>query len=255
MFSHLLSSLPDGKTIQVNIGAHWTAVVVEIDGVQRCGLASSLSNEHKRHGEPDVPQAGRLETLSGLELAALALSEQPVLASVGVAAINALIPPQPDAWVDLNAEEVIAEHGAGKMVVLIGHFPFIPHLRTRVGELVVLEQRPQPGDLHADTALAVIPKAEVVAITGTALINHTLEDLLALCSPQAHVILLGASTPLSPVLFDYGIDLLCGSVVTAIEPVLRTVRQGGIFPQVHRSGVRLVCMKRSVHFHIGEKSV
>ena len=242
VLDNLLPTLPDGEIIQVCIGLHWTAVVAEIDGARRCGLASSLTNVCYRHGEPDVPLAGYLETLSGLELAALARSEQPVLASVGVAAINALIPPQPAAWVDLNAEEVIAEHGEGKTVVLIGHFPFIPRLRARVGELIVLEKCPEPGDIPAEAAFDVIPEAGVVAITGTTLINHTLDDLLELCSPQAHVILLGPSVPLSPVLFDYGINLLCGSVVTNIEPVLRTVMQAGNFPQVRRAGVRLVCM-------------
>ena len=242
VLDNLLSTLWNGEIIQVCIGLHWTAVVAEIDGEIRCGLASSLTNECYRHGVPDVPQAGQLETLSGLELAALAWSEQPVLASVGVAAVNALIPPQPAAWVDLNAEEVIAEHGEGKTVVLIGHFPFIPRLRTRVGELIVLEKRPEPGDLSAKAAFSVIPDAGVVAITGTTLINRTLDDLLELCSPEAHVILLGPSVPLSPVLFDYGIELLCGSVVTAIEPVLKTVIQAGNFPQVHRAGVRLVSM-------------
>ena len=244
MIDKLLSTLPDGKTLHVTIGLHWTAVVVEIDGVQRCGLASTLADADKPHGQPAVPQAGQLETLGGLELAALIRSEQPILAGVGLAAINALVPPQPDAWVELNAEEVIAQHGAGKTVALVGHFPFIPRLRTRVGELIVLEQRPQPGDLPAATASAVLPGAGVVAITGTTLINHTLENLLTLCSPRAHVILLGPSVPLSPILFDEGVDLLCGSVVTDVEPVLRTVRQGGHFPQVHRAGVRLVCMER-----------
>ncbi|MEA3349098.1 MAG: DUF364 domain-containing protein, partial [Chloroflexota bacterium] len=242
--NRLLSTLPNGETLQVCIGSHWTAVVAEIEGERRCGLASSLTNECYRHGEPDVPQAGHLETLSGLELAELAQSEQPVLASVGVAAINALIPPQPDAWVNLNAEEVIAKHGEGKTVVLIGHFPFVPRLRTRVGELIILEKRPEPGDLPADAAFDIIPEAGVVAITGTTLINHSLDGLLKLCSPQAHVILLGPSTHLSPVLFDYDIDLLCGSIVTAIEPVLRTVMQAGNFPQVHHAGVRLVSMAR-----------
>ncbi len=242
VLDNLLSTLPDGKIVQVCIGSHWTAVVAEIDGARRCGLASSLTNECYRHGEPDVPQAGHLETLSGLELAAMSRSEQPVLASVGVAAVNALIPPQPAAWVGLNAEEVIAEHGENKTVVLIGHFPFIPRLRARVGELIVLEKRPEPGDLPANAAFNVIPDAGVVAITGTTLINHTLDDLLELCSPQAHVILLGPSVPLSPILFDHGIDLLCGSVVIDIEPVLRTVTQAGNFPQVHRAGVRLVSM-------------
>ena len=245
VLDNLLSTLTDGEIIQVCIGLHWTAVVAEIDGIRRCGLASSLTNECYRHGVPDMPQAGQLETLSGLELAALAQSEQPVLASVGVAAVNALVLPQPATWVDLNAEEVIAKHGEGKTVVLIGHFPFIPRLRTLVGELIVLEKRPEPGDLPAKAAFGVIPDAGVVAITGTTLINHTLDDLLELCSPHAHVILLGPSVPLSPVLFDYGIDLLCGSVVTAIEPVLQTVTQAGNFPQVHRAGVRLVSMTQN----------
>jgi len=57
---------------------------------------------------------------------------------------------------------------------------------------------------------------------------------------------LGPSTPLSPVLFDYGVDLLCGSIVTDIEPVLRAVRQGANFRQVHKAGVQLICMAREI---------
>ena len=245
MISNLLSTLPDGKIIQINIGFHWTAVVVEVDGVERCGLASTLIDVRKPHGEADVPQAGYLKKLSGLELAALAQSEYLAEISIGIAAINALLPPQPEVWTDLNAEEVIAEHGNGEMVALVGHFPFVSRLRARVGKLVVLEQNPQSGDLPANAAEDIIPNAKVVAITGTALINRTLDDLLALCSPHAQVIILGPSTPLSPILFDYGIDLLCGSVVTDIKSVLETVRQAGNFRQVHKAGVRLVSMERS----------
>ena len=52
--------------------------------------------------------------------------------------------------------------------------------------------------------------------------------------------LLGPSTPLSPVMFDYGVDLLAGSIIEKIEPVLQVVSQGGNFRQVRRAGVRLV---------------
>jgi hypothetical protein len=76
------------------------------------------------------------------------------------------------------------------------------------------------------------------------LINHTLEGLLALCPPEAFVIVLGPSTPLTPLLFDHGVDILSGAVVTAIEPVLRIVSQGGNFRQVHRAGIRLVNMSK-----------
>jgi uncharacterized protein len=156
-----------------------------------------------------------------------------------------LLPQHPETWVELNAEEVIAEHGADRSVVLVEHFPFVDRLRPRVGKLTVLELNPRPGDLPRRAAKDVIPTADVVAITSMTLLNHTLDGLLELCLPQANVILLGLTTPLNPVMFDHGIDLLCGSVVNAIDPVLRAVRQGGNFRQIHRAGVRLISVKRS----------
>jgi uncharacterized protein (DUF4213/DUF364 family) len=76
------------------------------------------------------------------------------------------------------------------------------------------------------------------------LVNHSLEKLLNLCNPQATVLLLGPSTPLSPILFGHGINVLSGSVVTDIDPVLAAIKQGANFRQVHRAGVRLVTMSR-----------
>ena len=196
----LLSNLPEGKVIQVLIGLHWTAVIVEIENWQHCGLASTLSRRHHHHGQPDVPQAGQLEDLSGSAMAFLAKSDDPALASVGVAAINALLPRNPASWRDMNAEELLAKHGRDKKRALIGHFPFVPRLRSHVGELLVIEQHPQPGDFPASSAVKILPQADVVAITGTTLINHTLDDLLALCSAKALIVILGPSTPLSLVL-------------------------------------------------------
>jgi len=243
LLNTLLSTLPNGRVLKVTIGLHWTAVVVEVGGEQRCGLASTLHNDH-HHGVPDVIQAGALEELPALELAKFSLGESATMASVGMAAINALLPQFPEEWVDLNAEEVIAEKGTGKSVVLIGHFPFVPRLERRVGKLSVLELNPRPGDLPVTAAGEVVPSASVLAITSMTLINQTLEPLLALCNPQACAILLGPSTPLSPVLYDYGFDILCGAVVTEIDPVLKAVSQGANFRQVHRAGVRLVSITK-----------
>jgi uncharacterized protein (DUF4213/DUF364 family) len=240
----LLAALPDGDVLDVCVGLHWTAVIVRIGDQTRCGLASTLAAPHNHSAEPDVPQAGHLHTLSARELAHLARSEQPTQASIGVATINALLPPQPELWSDLNAEEVIADHGAGKTVALIGSFPFVPHLRPRVGRLFVLERQPKDDELPAEAAPDILPQADVIAITSMTLVNHSLETLLELCHPQATVLLLGPSTPLSPILFEHGIDLLSGSVVTAIDPVLAAIKQGANFRQVHRAGVRLVTMSR-----------
>ena len=57
------------------------------------------------------------------------------------------------------------------------------------------------------------------------------------------VLVLGPSTPLSPLLFEYGVHLLSGSVVEDIEAVLQAVSQGANFRQVHQYGVHLVTMQ------------
>jgi uncharacterized protein (DUF4213/DUF364 family) len=198
---------------------------------------------HHHGGGPVVGEAGVLMERSARELAELARSDSLAEVSIGMAAINALLPKQEDQWVDLNAEEVIARHGAGKQVALVGHFPFIPRLRERVGKLWVLELRPQGDDLPADASKDVIPQADVLAITGTSLINRTFEGLMAHRRPEALVLVLGPSTPLSPVLFDHGVHLISGSVVEDIESVVRAASQGANFRQIHRQGVRLVTMK------------
>ena len=243
LIDDLLTTLPDGMVREVQVGAFWTTVVVEVAGQPQCGLASTLRDENHHHGAgPAVRDAGRLMEWSARKLAGLAHSDSMLERSIGMATINALLPAPEKDWVDLNAEEVIARHGEGKHVVLVGHFPFIPRLRERVGKLWVLELQPQGEDLPADAASEVVPQADVLAITGTTLINHTFEGLMSLRSPEALVLVLGPSTPLSPVLFDHGVHLLSGSVVEDIESVLRAVSQGANFRQVHRQGVRLVTM-------------
>lgn len=245
LINELLIQLPKGEIVDIRIGIHWTAVVVLVKGQRRCGLSSTLESPHEHGGKPQVHQAGDLLKFSSSELSVLALErERPLLASVGVASINALLPTfQPEEWFEGNAEHVIAVRGAGKHVAIVGHFPFIPHLRTHVGKLSVLDRHPRNGEYAAEDAPSILPQADIVAITGMAITNHTAEALLELCSPQALVMILGPSTPLSPVLFDYGVDLLSGSVVTAIEPVLEAISQGANFRQIHKAGVQLVTVE------------
>jgi uncharacterized protein (DUF4213/DUF364 family) len=125
----------------------------------------------------------------------------------------------------------------------VGHFPFVPRVREVAASCSVLELSPGPGDLPADMAPEIIPKADVVAITGMALINGTFEGLVALCRPDAFVLVLGPSTPLSPILFDYGVDAISGAVITNIGPALAAVSQGANFRQI--PGKRLLTMMRS----------
>jgi len=244
LIDDLLASALEGEVLDVRIGLHWTAVVAEVAGQRRCGLASTLQGPSDHTGEPDIPEAGRLATYSGLELASLLRSESPLQRSVGGAALNALLPRQVGEWPAQNAEQVIASLGAGKTIAIVGRFPFARRIGHLAKELLVLERDPRPGELPEAAAADVIPRADLLAITGMTLLNHTLEQLLALAAPGATVLVVGPTTPLSPILFEYGAHMLSGSVVTNIEAVIGAVSQGANFRQVHKAGVRLATLRR-----------
>lgn len=243
----LLTALPDGKIRGVCVGAFWTAVVVEVNGATRCGLAATLFNpaDHHHTDQPDVRDAGNLLARDARALAELARASSRLEASIGVATINALLPPPRELSANINAEEVLAREGIGKRVALVGHFPFVSRLRERVGTLWVLEEQPRGDDLPASAATEIIPQADVIALTGTTIINHTFDALMALRRADARVLVLGPSTPLSPILFAYGVDILSGAIVENVDAVLRGVSEGATFRQLHRLGVRLVTLTRA----------
>jgi uncharacterized protein (DUF4213/DUF364 family) len=236
----LLDSLHgDAPVRQILVGAFWTAVVLETDP-PRCGLASTLRAESGGPWPP-VVRAGRLMERSGRELAQMLRSERILEASIGMAAANALLEVDESALPELNAEQIVMEQGAGRRVAIVGHFPFIDRVREAAAQCWVLELHPGPGDLPADHAAEVLPQADVVALTGTSLINHTFDDLIGLCRPDAFVLLLGPSTPLSPVLFEAGVNALSGTRVDDTEQVLFSVGQGATFRQIkRRGGLRLL---------------
>ncbi|MCB2180300.1 DUF364 domain-containing protein [bacterium] len=239
----VISGLVDGEVERISVGSHWTAVVVSQNGARRCGLASNPIKGFQADDEFQKTLAA-YEKQTALALCDLALQENAPFTSIGVAAINALLPLQPESWVDRNAGEVLAQKGKGKRVALVGHFPFVPELREQVGHLDVLELRPREGDTPASEAPRVIPQADVVAITSMAFVNGTMQGLLDLCLPETYLVVLGPSTPLSPILFDKGINMLCGSIVETIDPVVEGVEDGKSFRQFKSQGVRLVTIEQ-----------
>jgi len=203
------------------------------------GLASTFHEPHPYHRP--VKNAGSLTGLSALELAQYARSDNVLEASIGMAAINSLIDIDEAICVGENALDVLALKGRGKDIAIVGRFPWIPKLRTIARTLWVIEQSPQEGELPAEAAEEVLPQADVVGITGTSFVNHTVDRLLDL-SKNSFVVIVGPTTPLSPVLFDYGVDILAGVKVVEPDKTIRSISQGAIFSQVE--GVRLVTMAK-----------
>ncbi|MFN2145910.1 MAG: Rossmann-like domain-containing protein [Anaerolineales bacterium] len=242
ILEQITNGLTDSRVEKICVGAHWSAVVVDIEGQRRCGLASNPIKAFELD-QAQQHAISEYQKLTALEVARLVLDHDPAFSGVGMAAINALLPQEPDQWTDANAGDLIADKGKGKRVALVGHFPFVDNLRQRVGQLDILELRPRDGDIPASFAPEVIPQADVVAITSMAFVNGTMEGLLELCQPHSFVIVLGPSTPLSPLLFSAGVDMLGGSIVERIDPVCQSILNGDSFQQVRQHGVRLVAIE------------
>jgi uncharacterized protein (DUF4213/DUF364 family) len=244
----LFKELVPGEILGVQVGLSRTAVLARTANGIQCGLAATLTDaEMDHHARPSVMRAGHLHQLNCLELAALAQSDSQTEVSVGLAAINALLPGYPEHWMELNAEKYLLQSGVGKNIAVIGHFPFVQALRRVAQNVWVLELHPREGDLPADAAPEIIPRADVIVITATTLINKTFNGLMELRRSGAEVVLLGPSTPLSPVLYDYGVNVLSGTVVVKPEDTLRYIGQGAGLRQLQAAGcVQLVMTKRNL---------
>jgi uncharacterized protein (DUF4213/DUF364 family) len=63
--------------------------------------------------------------------------------------------------------------------------------------------------------------------------------------------LIGPSTPLSPILFEYNIGILSGILVEDERQVIKSVNQGAIFRQIQ--GIkRVVMIKPQFRLHVAE---
>jgi len=234
----LLSALSYEVTVRdIRQGPFQTAVLT-----RDCGLASTPHDPGPHHDKTPVKEAGLLLGRDVMALARMANSPSPMESAIGMATINSLIEVDEQRCLELNADDLLAKEGEGKRVAIVGHFPFVPRLRTVAKELWVIERNPREGDFTEAEAETLIPQADVIGITGTAFTNHTIERLLGLCKPEAYVVILGGTAPLSPVLFDYGINAISGTRVIDPETVLRYVSQGATFRQLQ--GVQLLTMRR-----------
>jgi len=227
----LISTLDMNTRVKdIRIGIFHSAVFT-----RNCGLAATLPHDallqhHER--EAMVKDCGYLRSKSIDNLVSMAYSESLLEAAVGMATINSLLQIDESGCTNMNAAELIAKKGAGKKIAIVGHFPFIPRLRSLAKEVWVIEKNPQEGDLSEDRSETYIPQADVVGITGTAITNHTMGHILGLCNPKAYVVILGDTAPLSPVLFDHGIDAISGTKVTDTELALRCISEGATYRQI-----------------------
>jgi uncharacterized protein (DUF4213/DUF364 family) len=201
------------QAARVRIGLHWMAVESRHTGVA-----------HVFRGRPEfeLPDAGALDGKDVLELTAGLRSWEPLEAGLGLAALSSLIDAEGER---LNVVDYILDRVPGKTVTCIGRFPFFGRMAQSAARAYLLEMNPQAGELPSFAAEEVVPESDLLILTGTSLINKSMERLLEL-GRNATTIVLGPSTPMSDVLFDFGASVIAGIRVVDRERLLRSLSQG-----------------------------
>ncbi len=190
-----------------------------------------------------APPAGRMAGQSAWHLAEYALSQAPLRRAVGVATLNALsalaverhgisggrLLPRVDA---LSAAGVRPTD----RVAMVGAFiPFIKALKDQVADLWIVDKHPealkadeQPLWRPPERATEVLAGASVVIITGSALVEGGLDELLDAAHGARRVVLAGpTASPWPPTFFARGVDVLGGIRVLDGPRMLQVVSEGG----------------------------
>lgn len=215
LYDELIAAIPKGiKIIDIYQTKHWTMVSSDY-GV---GTAMKFTQEF-------IPTIQKYKGLELAQVASLIKSWDFQKASIGLAVINSYFNQIKQIEKNFSANKIVSgdafdnlvEHAKTKKIGMIGHFSFIDRLNECPKNVYIFELKPRKGDYPASASEFLLPEMDIVYITGSTLVNKTIVRLLELAK-QAIVILVGSSCPLSPVLFDFSIDVLAGTIYqTSIE--------------------------------------
>jgi uncharacterized protein (DUF4213/DUF364 family) len=255
----------DGITIErLVVGLFFTGVKLN------CGSAGACATPIKTIPEAvccpssamAMPFPGKLRGRRAIEVTREAFAADGIRRAIGIATVNALADacwrrrPSPDVVLraDLDAFDAAAPQ-PGEQVVVVGAFgPFLRQLKRRNQPYLVLERdattlRPDelPFFRPAEQAAAVMPQADLALITGTTLLNDSLEDLLASCRPGARVVVVGPTVSLVPdALISRGVDLLGTIRIGDPDGFLDMLAEGGSgYHLFGRSAERVVLERRA----------
>jgi len=229
-----VANLPEQPVTRITYGAHIVAVES-----RKMGLATWAAGKHPVSAQDlPVPKSAG----SAQELAQLLYDDNPLKSSLGIAALNSLLPdPAPADIADINAGDLIMDIGRGKNVVVVGHFPFVEKMQGCFKDFKIFEKEPQSGDLDAELMPEYLPQADIIAITATTITNQSLAAILSNSSPAAVKLIIGPSTPLTPIMFELGFKYVAGTVVKDGDLVRQGIESGLAFKQI--KGVRHVILQ------------
>ncbi len=219
------------KIERIGIGQVWTVCQTKKLGKYYSGLAMSPAVAVRT-----LKWSGELSGKSLKDVARGILEWEPFQATVAMSVLNCSINNNryiPEGQLldvkTANANLTVFEHFLPRLkeqkVVVIGHYPGIEPYVEQFG-WQVLERMPQLGDLPDTACEFLLPEADWVFLSASAIINKTFPRLAEL-SRNAKTVLMGPTVPWLPELYEFGIDYLAGVEVYDGEALFRTAIEGG----------------------------
>ena len=207
-----------------------------------------------------MPHSGRLRERSIRAYLTDALGDRPMRKALGIAVVSALsalcddVCPGPGHSVvrGVDAVDLLTIQESGNVVVVGALTPYLRALKQAGQPFRVLEMDPRtlkPDELPFYTPVEetemVVPWADTLVITGTTLINGTLDHLLELARPEATVVVLGPSVSILPdALFSRGVEIVGGNQVTDPDRLLDTLAEGGSGYHFFGKGADRIAIRR-----------
>ncbi|HXP96473.1 MAG TPA: DUF364 domain-containing protein, partial [Telmatospirillum sp.] len=235
-----IAAVPADSVVQdCLVGLNW--ILVRSDR----GLGIAM----QPHRMPGSPRSYRpIAGMKTRDLAKWSKSWDFLDAAIGLAAINSVLNDRKpvegwcgralDTLPDINFFEDVPDDFKGRKVAVVGHFYGLESLAQSC-TLSVLERLPRDGDLPDPACEYILPEQDIVIMTATTLINKTMPRLLQL-SRNARVIVCGPTTPLTPLMFGHGVDMLAGFVVTDHKAAWLAVQEGAERELLAVAGSRMV---------------
>ena len=222
---HGLTLAGPHTAVDIRIGLGYTAVRLENGS---CGLGYTL---HEKEYESCcvIPDAGKLAGRKASELIPWMKSPDVTACAVGLATLNAVLI-TPAAAVESDILDLLPV-GPEDTVGMIGYFgPLVEPIKKGARALHIFERKAEPEYeiLPEEAAKDLIPKCQVVIMSATTILNHTIDGLLDLAKKAREIAVLGPSTPFLPEIFRrHGVTMLSGLQITDPAKILQIVSEGG----------------------------
>jgi uncharacterized protein len=221
LYRDLALGVAPGEVRQIVCGPRW----IMVEGTQGVGLAYL-----PRSPKNLLPRLPHLRRQSLRALANLSQSWDPLEMALGIAAINA--------HYNCFGLQGRAGNGASQFrqtsgqVVAIGAFPGLTGI---LPDCAIIETEPRPGEFPPIAMDTLLPGCGGAIVNSSALINRTLPRILRLVQ-DGRVALIGPSTPLTPRLHSYGIEILSGLVVENVRGLASAVQAGALPREFNKFG-------------------